>query len=74
MRKDKLLRQLLRERFVITLRHGESFDGLLADVDEKTVRLVDSFALDGKNRVSVDGDLLIPRLEIVYMQRPGVGA
>ena len=74
MRRDRLLKQLLRERFVITLRHGESFDGLLADVDEKTVRLVDAFALDGKNRVSVDGDLLIPRPEIVYLQRPGVGA
>ena len=74
MRKDRLLRQLLRERFVITLRHGESFDGLLADTDDKTVRLVDAFALDGKNRVSVDGELFIPRGEVVYMQRPGVGA
>jgi len=74
MRKDRLLRQLLRERFVVTLRHGESFDGLLADADDKTVRLVDAFALDGKNRVSVDGDLFIPRGEVVYMQRPGVSA
>jgi small nuclear ribonucleoprotein (snRNP)-like protein len=74
MRKDRLLRQLLRERFVITLRHGESFDGLLADVDTNTVRLVDAFALDGKNRVSVDGELFVPRGEVVYMQRPGVSA
>ena len=72
MRRDRLLKQLLRDRFVVTLRGGESFDGLLADADEKTVRLVDAFALDGKNRVSVDGELFIPRGEVVYMQRPGV--
>ena len=72
MRRDRLLKQLLRDRFVVTLRGGESFDGLLADADEKTVRLVDAFALDGKNRMSVDGELFIPRGEVVYMQRPGV--
>jgi len=74
MRKDRLLRALLMDRFTITLRNGASFDGLLAGVDEKTVRIVDAFALDGKNRMSVDGELFIPRPEIVYLQRPGVSA
>lgn len=74
MGKDRLLKRLLRERFVITLRGGESFDGLLVDADEKTVRIVDAFALDGKNRVSVDGEVFIPRAEIVYLQRPGASA
>ena len=71
MGKDRLLKNLLRERFVVTLRGGAAFDGLLVDADEKTVRLVDSFALDGKSRVSVDGELFIPRSEIVYLQKPG---
>ena len=74
MRADRLLQHLLKERFVITLRSGESFDGLLADVDVKTVRLVNGWALDGKDRVSVDGDLFIPRAEIIYMQKPGGAA
>jgi len=74
MRKDRLLRDLLRDRFIVTLRSGESFDGLLMDTDESTCRLVDSYALDGKNRVRVDGDLFVPRSEIVYMQRPGASA
>lgn len=72
MRKDRLLRALFRDRFVITLRGGASFDGLLVDADEKTVRLAHAWAITDKNRVSVDGELFIPRGEITYMQRPGV--
>lgn len=63
---------MILERFIVTLRSGESFDGLLADADTKTIRLVSSFALSGKDRVSVDGELFIPRSEITYLQRPGV--
>jgi hypothetical protein len=74
MRADRLLRHLIKERFVVTLRSGESFDGLLADADVKTVRLVNAWALADKDRVSVDGELFIPRAEIVYMQRLVVSA
>ncbi|MBC7594521.1 MAG: hypothetical protein H7288_11385 [Kineosporiaceae bacterium] len=74
MGKDRLLKQLLRERFVITLRTGESFDGLLVDADEKTVRLVDAVALTEAGRRVVDGELFVPRAEIVYLQKPGVSA
>lgn len=73
-RSDKLIRQHLRERFVVTLRGGESFDGLLVDADEKTYRMVDAFAVDGKNRVSVDGELFLPRGEVLYLQKPGGAA
>lgn len=73
-RSDKLIRQHLRERFVVTLRSGESFDGLLVDADEKTYRMVDAFAVDGKNRVSVDGELFLPRGEVLYLQKPGGAA
>lgn len=74
MRADRLLRHLIKERFVITLKSGESFDGLLADVDVKTIRLVNAWALADKDRVSVDGELFIPRAEIVYMQKLAVSA
>lgn len=70
-RRDKLIRQALRERFVATLRGGESFDGLLVEVDEKTFRFVDACALDGKTRVKVDGELFLPRTEVAYLQKPG---
>jgi hypothetical protein len=70
-RRDRLIRQVLRERFVVTLRGGETFDGLLLDIDEKTVRLGDVSALDGRNRALVDGELYVPRDEVSYFQRPG---
>ncbi len=73
-RRDRLVRQALRERFVATLRSGESFDGLLVDVDEKTYRFADAWALDGANRVSVDGEIFLPRDQVAYLQRPGVRA
>lgn len=70
-RRDRLIRQVLRERFIVTMRGGESFDGLLLDIDEKTIHLTDGFALEGKNRLPVDGDLYLPRSEVAYMQKPG---
>ena len=72
MRKDRILKGLILERFIVTLRSGESFDGLLAAADTNTIRLVSSYALSGKDRVSVDGELFIPRSEVIYLQRPGV--
>lgn len=74
LRRDRLVRQSLRERFVATLNSGASFDGLLADADERTFRFVDAWALDGKNRVRVDGELFLPRNDVSYLQKPGVSA
>ena len=70
-RRDQLIRRLLRERFVITLQGGETFDGLLIDIDDKTVRLGNVSAIDGRNRALVDGELYVPRDQVVYFQRPG---
>lgn len=74
MRRDRLIRQALRERFVITMTTGETFDGLLDEVDDKSVHLIDAHAVDGSNRVKVDGSLYLPRDHVAYMQKPGVGA
>ncbi|MGZ4530739.1 MAG: hypothetical protein ACXVXP_00135 [Mycobacteriaceae bacterium] len=71
-RRDQLIRQALRERFVVTMHSKEAFEGLLLDADDKTLRLADAYALTGRDRVSVDGDLYLPRAEVSYMQRPGV--
>jgi hypothetical protein len=69
--RDSIVRRSLRERFVFTIRSGESFDGLLIEADERTFRLADAWAIDGKNRVRVDGELFLPRAEVSYLQRPG---
>lgn len=70
MRRDRVLRQHLRERFVITLLSGETFDGLLDRWDESTLELVDGYAVTERARVQVDGRLFLPRPQVAYMQRP----
>lgn len=69
-RRDRLIRQSLRERFIVTMASKATFDGLLLDVDDRTVRLTNSFALEGSSRIAVDGDLYLPRGEVAYMQKP----
>jgi len=71
MRRDRLIRQSFRERFVVTLQSGESFEGLLLEADEKTLHLVEARALDGKSSVPVDGALFLPRAQVSYLQKPG---
>lgn len=71
MGRDRLLKQLLRERFVVTLVSGETFDGLLDRWDEATIELLDVAAVSETTRVHVDGRIYLPRINIAYMQRPG---
>jgi len=70
-RKDRLLRAAHLERFVVTLTTGETFDGLLADADDNSVKLVGAYAVSDSESVAVDGDLYLPRQKISYMQNPG---
>lgn len=70
MRADRLLRGVLRERFVVTLATGETFDGLLDEHDTAYLTFVDAHALvSGQPAVPVDGALYLPRSNIAYMQR-----
>lgn len=66
--RDRLLRDALRNRFIVTLAGGETFDGLLEDVDENTATMVDVWAVDASGRTQVDGRLYLPRMDIAYMQ------
>lgn len=71
MRGDRLLRDRLRDRFVVTLATGESFDGLLSAVDDRTVVLVDASVIrEGGGLTAVDGEVVFRRDAVAYMQRP----
>lgn len=70
MGRDRLLKDHLRHRYVVTLKSGETFDGLLDRWDEQTVELVNPYAVTEQARVEVDGTLVLPRANIAYMQRP----
>lgn len=67
--RDRLLKSLLRERFTVTLKTGETFDGLLDRHDESLIELVDVFAVSETSRVQVDGRLYLPRPQVAYMQQ-----
>ena len=70
MRRDRLLRTLLRERFIVTLTTGEAFDGLLDRFDDKHLEFVDTHAVTEQRPVRVDGRMYLPRERVAYMQRP----
>jgi len=69
-RRDSLIRRVLRERFIVTMLSGATFDGLLMDLDDSTLHLVDAYAIEGKDRIRADGSLYLPRTGVDYIQRP----
>lgn len=75
-RRDKILRALVLSQFVVTMKSGETFDGLLQYLDESTLVLVKAEAVtvarDAQTRIPVDGALYLARSDVAYMQRVGV--
>lgn len=69
-RPDRVLRQHLRSRFLITTLSGQSWDGVVLDLDESSLVLVDveSVDTDGQ-RSTAAGQIIIRRADIAYMQR-----
>lgn len=74
MRRDRVIRSHIRTRFVVTLKSGEAFDGLLLDADATTAVLGDASLLTPTGRTHVDGQLMLARTDIAYMQLPTVTA
>jgi len=70
--RDRLVRHRVREDVIVTMRSGEAFRGVLHDVDGRSFVLRDAKALtDASARpVPVDGELVLDRAQIDYMQRP----
>lgn len=66
--RDRLIRAHLRTRFVVTLKSGEAFDGLLIDADASTLILADAWLIEQAGRHSVDGQLFVARADVAYMQ------
>lgn len=72
--RDRLVKSHLRTRFLVTLKTGEAFEGLLYEVDDRTLVLADAYAVDPTARQQVDGHLFIARADVAYMQVPQVVA
>ncbi|MET4780818.1 hypothetical protein ABIB56_000800 [Glaciihabitans sp. UYNi722] len=69
-RRDRLIRDAERERFLVTLVDGEAFDGILVDWDEGHFVLADADSISANgDRLRIDNSLWLPRSRIKYMQR-----
>lgn len=70
---DRLLRERLCDKVVVTLKTGAAFSGVLFKVDGRVVILRDTRALEAGptgDHVAVDGELVVFRSDIDYLQRP----
>lgn len=73
MRSDRILRALVRHRFVVTMVDDQTWDGVVMEADAQTIVLRDVAAVvrEGETvkRVPADGEVLLPRSRVAYMQR-----
>lgn len=68
-----LLGERLKQRVIVTLKTGESFAGLLYATDREVIVLRQAEAVGVGPRESnlvVDGEALILRPDVAFMQRP----
>jgi hypothetical protein len=71
--RDRLLRERLCDKVVVTLKTGTAFSGVLYAADDRAVILRDTQALGAAlngDHVVVDGELVLFRTDIDFLQRP----
>lgn len=70
IRADRIVRNLLRTRFVVTTKQSQTFSGVLLDADDRSLRLseVEFVSADGTS-TKADGQVFIPRADVAYMQQ-----
>lgn len=68
---DRIVTDHLREKYVVTLKSGETFDGVLTDADGRSVVLAQARSLSSdRDPFMIDGCLVLARADIRYFQRP----
>lgn len=72
LRRRSVVEERLRSSVVVTLESGQSFSGVLWEWDDRVLVLRDAVAHDipDQGSVGVDGELLLPSLNVAYLQRP----
>lgn len=70
-RANRLIADLIAVKVIVTQTDGAAFAGLVADLDKGWLKLREAEQLGPQgSRVGVDGELLIPRERLAYIQRP----
>ena len=63
----------LRERVLVTTKHGATFGGVLYSEDGKALVLRDTQAIaagEDRTDVPIDGELIVLLADVAYIQRP----
>lgn len=68
---QRSLASLLRSRYVITLKSGEAFEGILQAHNRRQFVLVNAKQLGRTQEVPVDGSLYLLRDQVLYLQKLG---
>lgn len=70
--RDRLLRRRMRATVVATLKSGATFRGVLFEIDGRTVvlRNAEAVGADPGTRIPVDGEVLLARADVEFLQRP----
>lgn len=68
----RLLRRRLRRRVIVNLKDGQAFAGVLYDVDKESVVLRNAASITARDdrNLPVDGEVLILRSDVAWMQLP----
>lgn len=68
-RGDGVLRRRARSQWVVTLKDGTAFRGVLTDHDRRSIVLSDADHMGGDSRTPVDGEVVILLADVKYAQR-----
>lgn len=69
MRPDRIVRRHVRTKFLITMKDGSTWRGVLMEADELTLSLFDAEALGADGTPTpADNQVLLPRGDVAYMQ------
>lgn len=63
-------RRRYRQTVIVTCKSGRAWRGVLFEADRRTVVLRNAEIVDGQSPVVVDGEVLLQRADIEFMQRP----
>lgn len=72
--RDRILKSHLRQRFVITLKSGDAFEGVVLDADSRVMVVADASAHTPDGPAKVDGQLFLQRADVAYLQLPVVAS
>lgn len=67
---DRLVRRRVRKRLLVTLKTGETIGGVLVDADRSSFVFAQASMVGGDEAVPVDGELIVARSDVAYIQKP----